>query len=144
MFPGGHNTMIGKQRNITAEMREQLTAMGKMIWDAGLPVLDDLHNVSYDFEYPDAENISDAELQRLATTQYIKTIRELRPGLSMVIMHCTAPSEVFTHIANSGRTRKADMLAMMDPVFRKFLRDEKIILTTWRELKQRRDKAVSR
>ena len=139
MFPGGHNTMIGKQRNITAEMREQLTAMGKMIWDAGLPVLDDLHNVSYDFEYPDAENISDAELQRLATTQYIKTIRELRPGLSMVIMHCTAPSEIFGYIGSSGRVRKADMLAMMDPVFKKFLSDEKIILTTWRELKQRRE-----
>jgi len=30
---------------------------------------------------------------------------------------------------------------MMDPAFKKFLRDEKIILTTWRELEERRDKA---
>lgn len=138
MFPGGHNTMIGKQRDVTPEMREQLTATGKVIWDAGLPVLDDLHNVSYDFEYPEPKDLSDSELQKLATAQYIKTIRELKPGLSMVIMHCTAPSEVFTYIGSSGRVRKADMLAMMDPAFKKFLQDEKIILTTWRELKQRR------
>jgi chitin disaccharide deacetylase len=139
MFPGGHNTMIGQQRDITSDMKVQLKATGKMIWDAGLPVLDDLHNVSYDFEYPG--DLSDAALQKVATAQYIKTIRDLKPGLSMVIMHCTAPSEVFRYIANSGRTRKADMLAMTDPGFKKFLQDEKIILTTWREVKERRQKA---
>lgn len=141
MFPGGHNTMIGQEREVTPELKAQLQQTGKMIWDAGLPVLDDLHNVSYDFEYPADENLTDAQLQKLATRRYIETIRELRPGLTMVIMHCTAPSEVFRHIASSGRVRKADMLAMMDPAFRKFLEDEKIILTTWREVKDRRLKA---
>ena len=115
-----------------------MKATGKMIWDAGLPVLDDLHNVSYDFEYPDRKDLSDAELQKIATSKYIKTIGELKPGLSMVIMHCTAPSEVFQHIASSGRLRKADMLAMMDPALKKYLQDEKFVLTTWRELKERR------
>lgn len=143
MFPGGHGTMIGQQRGITKELKMQFQATGKQIWDAGLPVLDDLHNVSYDFEYP-AEDIPDEKLQKIATEQYIRTIRELKPGLSMVIMHCTAPSEVFEHIGSSGRIRKADMLAMMDPQFKKFLRDEKIILTTWRELKERRSKATGR
>jgi hypothetical protein len=138
MFPGGHNSMIGKQRAITPEMREQLTVAGKKIWNAKLPVLDDLHNVSYDFEYPTGEHVSDKQLQRLATSRYMETIRELKPGLTMVIMHCTAPSEIFRYIASSGRIRKADMLAMMDPVFKKFLEEEKIILTTWRELKHRR------
>lgn len=138
MFPGGHNTMIGKQRDVTPEMMGQLKATGKMIWNAGLPVLDDLHNVSYNFDYPIGENISDEELQEFATSKYIETIRGLKPGISMVIMHCTAPSEIFKYIANSGRIRKGDLLAMMDPEFKKFLKDEKIILTTWRELKQRR------
>ena len=141
MFPGGHNTMIGKQRDVTPDMKAQLRATGKMIWDAGLPVLDDLHNVSYNFDYPEAKNLSDAELQKIATAQYIKTIKELKAGLSMVIMHCTAPSEIFSYIGSSGRVRKADMLAMMDPAFKKFLNDEKIILTTWRELEERRQKA---
>lgn len=140
MFPGGHATMIAKTISAPAELQQQLKATGKKIWDAGLPVLDDLHNVSYDFEYPKDENLSDEQLRKLATTQYIETMRQLKPGLSMVIMHCTSPSEVFKHIGSSGRVRKADMLAMTDPAFRKFLKDEKIILTTWRELKQLRQK----
>ena len=144
MFPGGHNSMIGKQREVTPQVKEQLRATGKMIWDAGLPVLDDLHNVSYDFEYPDNKDLSESALQKLATSQYIKTIRELKPGLSMVIMHCTAPSEVFPYIANSGRLRRADMLAMTDPAFKAFLEKEKIVLTTWHELKERRLKAGNR
>lgn len=139
MFPGGHNTMIGKEREVTPAVNKQLRQTGKMIWDAGLPVLDDLHNVSYNFEYPEGD-LSDDALRKLATEQYIRTIGDLKPGVSMVIMHCTAPSEVFQHIGSSGRIRKADMLAMTDPAFRKFLEDEKIILTTWRELKERRDK----
>jgi chitin disaccharide deacetylase len=141
MFPGGHATMIYQTSSVPADRHEQMKATGKKIWDAGLPVLDDLHNISYEFEYPKDENLSDEQLQKLATAQYIQTIRQLKPGLSMVIMHCTAPSEIFKHISTSGRVRKADMLAMTDPAFRKFLKDEKIILTTWRELKQLRQKA---
>ena len=141
MFPGGHATMITKTSGVPAAWNEPLKATGKRIWDAGLPVLDDIHNISYDFEYPKDENLTDEQLQKLATAQYIETMRQLKPGLSMVIMHCTAPSEVFKHIGSSGRVRKADMLAMTDPAFRKFLKDEKIILTTWRELKQLRQKA---
>src|SRR5690606_36884513 len=127
MFPGGHATMIANQRGISGEMKQQLRMLGKKLWAAGLPILDDLHNVGYNFEYPKDQDLSDTELQKLATDQYIKTFRQLKPGLSMVIMHCTDPSEVFQHIGSSGRTRKADMLAMTDPAFKKFLEDEKII-----------------
>ncbi|HEY0655089.1 MAG TPA: polysaccharide deacetylase family protein [Chryseosolibacter sp.] len=138
MFPGGHSTMISRQMNMTPELRTQLTQTGAMLWNAGLPVLDDLHNVSYGFEYRDDSSMSDAELQKIATKNYIQTIRDLKPGLTMVIMHCTSPSEVFSRISDSGRVRKADMLAMMDPEFKKFLEREKIILTTWREVKEKR------
>jgi chitin disaccharide deacetylase len=136
MFPGGHATMIMKQRNSTPEVRAQMTATGTMLWNAGLPVLDDLHNVSYGFEYEKAN--TDAELQKVSTKNYIETIRELKPGLTMVIMHCTQASDVFPKISDSGKTRKGDMLAMMDPEFKKFLEKEKIILTTWREVKEKR------
>jgi hypothetical protein len=58
----------------------------------------------------------------------------------MVIMHCTAPTEIFKYVSDSGRTREGDLLAMMDPALKKFIQDEKIILTTWREVKERRAK----
>lgn len=138
MFPGGHATMIGQQMNMSPEFRNQLTQTGQMLWGAGLPVLDDLHNVSYGFNYPSDKNVSDTELRKISTQNYIKTISELKPGLTMVIMHCTQPSDIFSKISDSGKIRKGDLLAMTDPEFKKFLEKEKIILTTWREVKQKR------
>jgi predicted glycoside hydrolase/deacetylase ChbG (UPF0249 family) len=137
MFPGGHNTMIARQQNASPELLKQLQQTGQMIWNAGLPVLDDLHNVSYGFNYPKGK-LSPEEHQKFATGKYIETIRELKPGLTMVIMHCTSPTEVFGKISESGRTREGDLLAMTDPKFKQFLTDERIILTTWREVMKRR------
>jgi chitin disaccharide deacetylase len=138
MFPAGHNTMISQQMKMTPELRDQLTQTGQMLWNAGLPVLDDLHNVSYGFDYMKGMSISDTDLQKIATKNYIQTIRDLKPGLTMVIMHCTQPSEIFSKISDSGRVRKGDLLAMTDPELKKFLEKEKIILTTWREVKEKR------
>lgn len=141
MLPGGHLTAIAAQLPNGQQQKLQMQAIGQTLWAAGLPVLDDLHNVSYGFDYQKGKPITDAELQKLATKQYIQTIKALKPGLTMVIMHCTAPSEIFPYITDSDRLRKADLLAMTDPAFKKFLQDEKIILTTWREVKERRAKA---
>lgn len=140
MFPGGHSTMIMQTRNADAATRAQIKQTGEMLWNAGLPVLDDLHNVSYGFDYSKEKNLSDAQLQKFATSKYIETIGQLKPGLTMVIMHCTSPSEVFSYISDSGRIRKGDLLAMMDPELKKYIEKEKIILTTWREVKERRGK----
>ena len=139
MFPGGHNTMIMKSESGTFLKKEQTDMIGQMLWNAGLPVLDDLHNLSYGFPYPKS-TVSDKELQKIATTYYLNSFKELQPGVTMVIMHCTAPTEVFDKISGSGITRKADLLAMQSPELKKYLEDNKIILTTWRELKARRNK----
>jgi len=140
MMPAGHVTLIQQQMHFDDAFVQQIRAAGKLLWNAGLPVLDDLHNESYDWKIPDDIKSDDRKLQAFKTTKYIAAIKSLKPGVTMMIMHCTAPTEVFPHISDSGPLRKADMLAMMDPAFRKALSDEGIILTTWRELKARRDK----
>ncbi|MFT6999237.1 MAG: hypothetical protein ACI9V1_002750 [Spirosomataceae bacterium] len=137
MFPGGHNTMIMETAGSTGLTSEITTKIGQQLWNSGLPVLDDLHNVSYGWK--GEENVSDDELQAFKTEKYIKTIGSLKPGLTMVIMHCTWPTEVFEHVSDSGTNRKGDMLAMMDSDFKKYLMDNNIVLTTWREAKKRRD-----
>ncbi|MBZ5595741.1 MAG: hypothetical protein LAP39_26170 [Acidobacteriia bacterium] len=53
-------------------------------------------------------------------------------------MHCTAPTEVFPHISGSGDIRKADMLAMLDPEFQAFLKEKGFVVTTWKEVAERR------
>lgn len=137
MFPGGHNSMIMETAGSTGLTKEITTQIGLQLWNAKLPVLDDLHNVSYGWK--GKAEMSDSELQAYKTKQYVETINSLKPGLTMVIMHCTWPTEVFGEISDSGNTRKGDMLAMMDPAFKKYVKENNIVLTTWREAKKRRD-----
>ncbi len=93
-----------------------------------------------DGRFPKEWPNTDENLQKYKTTKYIEAIRSLKPGITMIIMHCTAPTEVFDKITDSGPTRKGDYLAMMDPALKKAIQEEGIILTTWREMKERRMK----
>jgi len=104
-----------------------------------LPVLDDLHNFSYDWKIPDTIANDDKKLQAFKTAKYIEAIKLLLPGITMMIMHCTKTTEVFPYISSSGAVRKGDLLAMTDPAFKAALKKEGIIVTTWRELTQRRN-----
>jgi predicted glycoside hydrolase/deacetylase ChbG (UPF0249 family) len=135
MFPGGHNTLISKQTSIDME---QLRAIGKMLWNAGLPVLDDLHNESYEWTLPKGIKATKNTIQKEKTMYYIKAMDSLKPGITMVIMHCTDPTEVFPYISNSGIIREGDLLAMLSPDLKKYIQTQGIILTTWRELMERR------
>lgn len=140
MFPGGKDTYIAEQMNFTQEQVAYFQNIGKSVWAGGLPVLDDLHNYSYDWNPPADIAKNDAALTKWRVALYEKTMSKLKPGVTMVIMHCTDPSAIFSEITDSGAKRKADMLAMLDPGFKKFLKDNHFILTTWHELMQRRQK----
>ncbi len=138
MLPGGHDVLIQQQMNASPEMISGLRMLGNVLWTGGLPVLDDLHNYSYEWPIADSIANDDKKLQAFKTAKYIEAIHLLKPGVTMMIMHCTNPSAIFKEITDSGPTRKGDMLAMNDPAFKKALKDAGIILTTWKELKERR------
>jgi hypothetical protein len=159
MIPGGHNSYLRAdyiEREKQALQKagkwvpgtklegpavlKSAAAVGKMVWNSGLPVLDDLHSNSGDWAIPDSAKNNDAALQLFYTQKYEEALEMLKPGLTMVIMHCTAPSEIFSHISASGLHRKGDMLAMMDPSLKQYIKAHGIILTTWREVMERRKK----
>ncbi|HEV8039752.1 MAG TPA: polysaccharide deacetylase family protein [Bryobacteraceae bacterium] len=137
MIPGGHDTYI-QAGNQSASTLDAVRALGVKLWNAGLPVLDDLHNSSYDWKIPPGIADDDEKLRKWRTERYMETLAELKPGLTMVIMHCTAPTEVFAKISGSGTLRKADMLAMLDPKFQLFLKEQGFVVTTWAEAMERR------
>ena len=138
MYPGGNDTYIADEMHFSKEQVQYFQKLGKQIWNGGLPVLDDLHNYSYDWNPPADIVKDDAALTKWRVDLYEKSMIKLKPGVTMVIMHCTDPSPIFSEISDSGNKRKADMLAMLDPGFKKFLKDNGFILTTWRELMERR------
>ena len=137
MFPGGNNKML------LANSKQALgntTAIGEMIWKAGLPVLDDLITYSGEWKPQPVNGVVTPEAYaKYKVAKFEETIENMQPGVAMYIVHSTVVTDDFRHISGSGDSRNADMLSMMDPEFKTWLQSKGIILTTWRELMQRRE-----
>ena len=139
MLPGGHDQLIAEETHAPMERIQALQSLGKLVWSKGLPVLDDLHNISYDWIIPmDAKNDFE-KLREFKTKKYKEAFKSLKSGITMMIMHCTKTSPYFQYISSSGPTREGDLLAMLDPILKKTIQEEGIILTTWKEIRQRRN-----
>ena len=116
-------------------MKENPEVVGKLrawipkIWNAGLPVIDDLHTDSYVWK-PEQK-----------TEKFIALLKELKPGVTEIIFHASIPTDDFPLITSSSAARLADTRALTDPVVRQVIKERGIILTTWKELKERRKKA---
>jgi predicted glycoside hydrolase/deacetylase ChbG (UPF0249 family) len=121
---GGHMEHV---RAEAGEFEPLIRALAKRLWDAGLPVIDDL------VTQPTEANDYGQRKQQL-----IALLRDMKPGITQIIVHCTAPTEAFSHISSTGAARAAELRLMTDPDIRACIRDQGIILTTWRDLKQRR------
>ncbi len=124
LMPGGHLQYISQESDLPTALIQRTAAK---LWEAGLPVIDDVFAATYDWKKEDK------------TAKFIEILGGMEPGILEVILHCTEPSDVFAHISTSSETRKGDLNAMLDPKLEAFIEEEGIILTTWRELKTRRD-----
>jgi predicted glycoside hydrolase/deacetylase ChbG (UPF0249 family) len=121
---GGHMQHIGAE---AGEFKPLLRSLAEELWDAGLPVIDDL--VTQPTKAKDYEG---------RKGELIALLREMKPGITQIIVHCTEPTEVFSYISGSGPARQAELQLMIDPDVKAFIESEGIVLTSWRELKRRR------
>ncbi|HPS56248.1 MAG TPA: polysaccharide deacetylase family protein [Sedimentisphaerales bacterium] len=126
MMFGGHLQHVGYEAKGHEILLRQLS---EKLWQAGLPVLDDLVT-----EPAKSKDYSEKK------EQLKKLLKEMKPGVTQIIVHCSDAGEHFTNISGSGTARLAEMKLMMDEDIREYIKTQGIILTTWRELKQRRDK----
>jgi hypothetical protein len=125
MLPAGHLRHVGAE--LQPEHRAGLQALAEQVWQAGLPLIDDL-----------VTNPTKGETLAERKAHLLALLRDLQPGVTQLIVHCTRPTEVFPHISGSGEKRFHELQLMVDPDVRRVLREERIALTTWRELKARR------
>ncbi len=140
MLPAGHNTLMKQTNPFDEQTMAFLKATGEKLWASGLPVIDDLHNFSYGWK-PSPEMKTKADLRKFKTQKYIESFAGLKPGITFVIMHCASASDIFSQISDSGPLRQADLEAMLDPELKAYLKKEGILITTWREMKERRKRA---
>lgn len=159
MFPGGNNVLL--EESMTAPIIKKLKAegkyhdgmpipkpeillksqaLGKQIWEKGLPVLDDLHTISGDWK-PDHAH-SHEELGQYKVDQFKRILEKMEPGLAMIIIHSIEYSDFFKRFSGSGDSRYGDLLAMTDPELKSYIEKEGIILTTWREVMERRKRLI--
>ena len=158
MFPGGNNKMLSENINEPLikklkkegkwkegdvlpmpEVLKSAAPVGAMIWKAGLPVLDDLVTYSGEWKPEPVDGVVTPEAYaKYKVKKLEETIEDMEPGVAMYIVHSTVVTDDFRQISGSGDSRFADMHAMMDPEFKTWLQQKGIILTTWRELMQRR------
>lgn len=125
---GGHLQFASKEfPDLLVGARE----MGRKVWELGLPVIDDIVGATYD--------VANREKKRAYIANLLRT---MQPGITEIIVHCTRPTDAFKFISPSSETRLSDLLAMTDPEIKKTIEQEGIVLTTWRELKQRRDQVA--
>lgn len=113
------------------DLAEALPKILQMVWDAGLPVIDNLVPADYGMA-PEKKK-----------DDYIRLLRELPPGVNEMIVHCARDTENFRAITDAAPRWIADGQVMLDPEIKRVIEEEGIILTSWRELKARRD-AVGR
>lgn len=118
--PGGFADVNGER----IQMHRKFT---QKIWDAGLPVLDDLHSQSYDWETTDK------------TQYFVRDIRNLKPGVTEMVVHLTKPDDVIGVITDNRTKLYGDYYALTDPKILRVIEEEGVILASWTELKQRRD-----
>jgi len=128
MMFGGHLQHIGAE---AGPFKLLLRSLSQQLWQAGLPVIDDL--VTRPTRGPDYE-------QR--KSELLALLRDMQPGITQIIVHCTEPTETFSYISGSGSARQAELRLMTDPDVKAFIESEGIVLTNWRELKQRRTRNV--
>lgn len=128
LIAGGHLESIRKENPYTIPL---LRGLAKEVWDAGLPVLDDVHTATYGWKSEEKTDL------------LIAYLKDMPPGVTEVILHCSVPDdEVFPEISGSGPTRFGDYQTMVDSRLHDFLKQEGIHVTTWKELQARR-KAIS-
>jgi len=124
---GGHGTYT-KQENPTAT--DELRGWIPKLWNAGLPILDDLHTGSYGWKPSEK------------TERLLALLKELKPGVTEILFHASRPTEDFPVITGSSESRRADLGALTEPKVKALLQERGIEVTTWRELKRRREHAA--
>ncbi|MBE9465399.1 polysaccharide deacetylase family protein [Dyadobacter subterraneus] len=155
MFPGGNNKLLieclnapvvkklkaeGKWKEGTKlpdpALVKESKAVGEKIWNAGLPVLDDLHTNSGDWK-PEG-NVTPEQWGKYKAMKFKEMLGKMQPGVAMMIVHSSDITDAFKHISASGGSRYADMLSMLDPDLKAYIKSEGIILTNWKEMLERR------
>ena len=103
--------------------------MVSVVASYGLPKLDDFHS------------ITSAPTYEAKVNQFFEQVRGMRPGLNEIIFHPSVDTPGLRKITNSWQQRIWEAKMFSDPVVMRFLEEQKIQFTNWKDIMQRFDAA---
>ncbi|MEZ6063598.1 MAG: polysaccharide deacetylase family protein [Planctomycetaceae bacterium] len=104
-------------------MKEAADQIVRTLDASGLPVLDSLSQFYG----------GDTHEQR--TASYYESLKNLKPGVSELIIHCGIDNEELRAITNSSARRDGDRRIFTSDEMRSFLSEQKIGLLTWKQFR---------
>lgn len=113
--------------DLERQMMPMIREAAQAVWEGGLPVLDYLQRSTADTHDP-----------KVMADTLIEDLRALKPGITQVILHGTRTGCNFHAISSSGGTREAELEMVLNADVKKVIEEEGIILTSYRELMERR------
>ncbi|MEZ6127797.1 MAG: polysaccharide deacetylase family protein [Planctomycetaceae bacterium] len=105
-------------------LKEAAAGIVKALDAKGLPVVDSL------------AQFYGGETHEQRTASYYRMIRDLKPGVSELIIHCGIENEELKAITNSAARRDGDRRIFTSETTRQLLRDENVTLLTWKQFRQ--------
>ncbi len=109
--------------NAPKEKRQAYRALVQHYRDQGFAILDYLDTGSYDVPV------------KKRKAYYKNVIRNLKPGVTEIIIHCGLPTDEMKAVTTSWDRRTEDMRIFTDPEMLKFIRKQGVTLIGWRKLR---------
>ncbi|MEW4527032.1 polysaccharide deacetylase family protein [Maioricimonas sp. JC845] len=126
-------------RNIDERVKREYPALaerGEQLRDAleqaGLPTLDGL------------AQFYGGETHEERRDSYIRTLRNLPPGVSQIIIHCGIDNAELRAVTNSASRRDGDRRIFTDPKILEILKEEGVELITWKQFRKMRAAGMAR
>ncbi len=110
-----------RTRQEYSAFREQGAKMAAALRQKGLPVLDDLA------QFYGGETHEERE------ASYYKVIRELKPGVTELIIHCGVANDELQAITNSWQRRDGDRRIFLDPKMADAIKQQGIEVISWKQ-----------
>lgn len=134
---------VAREFGITPFLIEPTTNLVEMAKERGMPLTPEIIKLFKDypsakldyFTYPEKPKGDRSYEARKANL--VKQLRELKPGITCMIIHPSIMSPELKAITGSAETRAWELAVFDDPDIRKLIKDEGIILVTWREMAKR-------
>ncbi len=113
------------QDRLSPAMRLVANTINKNLWKSGEITLDHLIQIS---------GSHDDESQRKF---YLDALRNLKPGITQIIIHCGLDNAELRGITNSAHRRWIDTEVFCSPEVKQLIKSEGIQMITWREIGER-------